>query len=342
MMRIRYGAILYVQTRIPAARASPILSGSDAPAPRNVSTPKIERILAAVKPWKKGIPPAAERAMALAQCLDAEVLLVSTVYDSDVAFRVDRGDTAAAAAQRGFIAREERALERLAAALREWGVRVRTRVLWQRVVQDAILREIEEYDADLVVTGTHEPELRPHMRLTDTDWQLMRTCSVPLLIVNGAEAFECERILAAIDPLHAHEEPAGLDRSVLELARLLERSCDAELLVVNAYPEPERFAFASSVEVLPGVFYGAENIESLHRKAAVELITAYGITPAQLVLRPGNPVRVIADVVEEHRIDLVIAGALKRSRLEQALLGSTAEGVVLEARCDVLLVKPRS
>lgn len=306
-----------------------------------MSATRIARILVAVKPRVEAVPPAAERAALFAERLDAELVVVSSVYDSDVAFRLERRDAAAGAAQRGFIANEEQALERLAVTLRDRGVRVRTSVLWERVAHEAILKEVRRSKADLVVIGTHEPELRPHLRLTDTDWRLMRSCPAPLLIVKSAELQQCAKILAAIDPLHAHEEPAGLDRSVLELACALREAFDADLRVVNAYPEPERFALVSAVEVLPGVFYGAENIESVHRQAAQELVTAYGIASAQLELRPGEPTRVIADLVEERGIDLVVVGALKRSRLEQALLGSTAERVVLEAGCDVLLVKPR-
>jgi universal stress protein E len=301
---------------------------------------KIERIMVAIKPWQRGLPLAAVHARALAQSLSGELLLVSCVFDSQVAFRLEGRETTAFAAQAGMIERERVELERLAQSLRDWGAAVSTRVMWQAPAYQGMLRAANEWQADLLVVGAHEqhPTLRP--RLTDTDWQLMRLCPCPLLLVKDPAFDGYPRVLAAVDPLHTHAEPSGMDHAVLGAAREFSRAFGAELRAVHAFPDPESFALASSVEVAPGVFYGAENIETTHRRAVEELVSAYGIGPDGIELRPGEPAATIAEVVAERRIRLVVLGAIRRGQIEQALLGSTAEAVAGQVPCDVLLVPP--
>ena len=77
----------------------------------------------------------------------------------------------------------------------------------------------------------------------------------------------------------------------------------------------------------------------MHRQAVRELAGEYGVPPDRMDLHPGEPGDVIAEVVRKRDIELVLLGAVKRGWLAQALLGSTAERVVAEVECDVLLVR---
>ena len=72
----------------------------------------------------------------------------------------------------------------------------------------------------------------------------------------------------------------------------------------------------------------------------MELVEKFGIRRSQVLLTSGDPAGQLGNTIVEHDIDLVVLGALKRGRLEQWLLGSTAERVVAEVSCDVLLIKP--
>jgi hypothetical protein len=68
------------------------------------------------------------------------------------------------------------------------------------------------------------------------------------------------------------------------------------------------------------------------------LLAGYGVAPEQVDVVQGEPAAVIAQTAAERRAALVVIGALRRSQLEQAMIGSTAEAVALEVPCDVLLV----
>ena len=82
-------------------------------------------------------------------------------------------------------------------------------------VYQGILDEVTRSQADLLVVGVHEPGRAPHTRLTDIDWQLMRLCPCPLLLVRHLnESPYYGAVLAAVDPLQEHAEPEGLDEAV--------------------------------------------------------------------------------------------------------------------------------
>jgi len=62
----------------------------------------------------------------------------------------------------------------------------------------------------------------------------------------------------------------------------------------------------------------------------------------ETVIRPGEFWPVLSQLVEEHEIDLVIAGTHGRNWLGKMVLGSAAELMVRNAKCPVLTVSPRT
>ena len=298
---------------------------------------QLKRILVAVKPWQRGLPLAANHARQIAQVADAELRLVGTAFDARAAAGSERGEPAACMAKDRTVAAARVSLERLARSLRDWGANVTTKVVWRVPAYEGILVVAREWNADLIVVGAHEPGT-PHTRLTDTDWQLMRRAACPLLVVKSPSFGGYRTVVAAVDPLHAHDEPDGLDRAVLDAGRCIARACGSTLRAVYAYPGAEAFDLVSSVEVAPGVFYGAENIEAVHRRAVGELVEQFGISAAEVDLVAGSAPEVIMDTVAQRRAELVVVGSQRRSRALGAALERTAELVVAGVACDVLIV----
>jgi universal stress protein E len=298
---------------------------------------QLERILVAVKPWERGLPLAANHARQLSQSVTGQIELVGTVFDATVAAGRDRGEKAARATQDRTIAALRVELERLGGSMRDWGAQVTTKVVWGAPAYEGILSAAEEWNADLVVVGAHEPHTL-HTRLTDTDWQLMRRVTCPLLLVKSAYFNGYRTVLAAVDPLHAHDEPEGLDRAVLHAGRCFARAFKSTLRAVYAYRGAAAFDVASAVEVEPGVFYGAENVEALHRRAAAELVAQYGVAAAETDLVEGDAAQAVIDSAAERGVGLVVVGAPRRNALLAATVGSTAETVAAAVACDVLIV----
>lgn len=299
---------------------------------------RVQRILVAIKPSERGLPRAANHARQLAQQVGARCQLVAVV-DPALAARGDRGEASADTAHERVLAAARVELERLADSLRDWGADVTTQVVWGASVHEAILAAARDWQADLLVVGVHDRESL-HTRLTDTDWQLMRRAPCPLLVVKSPWFAGYRTIVAAVDPLHAHDEPYGLDRAVLAAGRWVARACGSMLRAVYAYPGAAAFDLASAVEVAPGVLYGSENVEALHRRAVNELAEQFGIPAADVDLVAGVAAEVIVDTAARHRAELVVVGTQDRRGALATAVDSTAELVVAAVPCDVLIVPP--
>ncbi|MES9937938.1 MAG: universal stress protein [Sedimenticola sp.] len=68
------------------------------------------------------------------------------------------------------------------------------------------------------------------------------------------------------------------------------------------------------------------------------LVAAYGLTESECFVEIGIPKREIVRIAQEHEVDLIVLGSHGRHGL-QLLLGSTANGVLHLATCDVLAVR---
>jgi universal stress protein E len=275
----------------------------------------------------------------LAEQVDAELKLVVTVFDAAVAAGGERGEQRAGAARARALAAARADLERLAGSLRDWGARVTTTVVWGVPAYERILSAARDWPADLLVVGAHE-RATLHTRVTDTDWQLIRRSPCPVLLVKAPSFGGYRTIVAAVDPLHAHEEPYGLDHAVLAAGRWVARACGSTLRAVYAYPGAAAFDLKSAVEVAPGILYGSENVEAVHRTAVNELTQQFGIAASEVDLVAGSPSEVIIDTVAKRRAELVVVGTQQRHGWLAAVVGSTAENVVSAVPCDVLIVPP--
>lgn len=81
---------------------------------------------------------------------------------------------------------------------------------------------------------------KPGGLLQLTDWELLRTSPVPVLLVKSAAHYKRPAVLAAVDPLHALSKPATLDREILSIATRISRAMGGSLHVVQAYvPMPQ-------------------------------------------------------------------------------------------------------
>lgn len=188
----------------------------------------LQKVILAIKPWERGLPLAAEHARFLARADDAQLQLVTSVFDSSVGAACDRGEEEARKIRGRTIDAALAVLERLATPLRESGVAVTTRVAWGAPVYQQILDAAEAWDADLVVVGAHDRATQ-HARLTDTDWQLLGRTARPLLLVKSASFSGYESILIAVDPQYAGSASESVDAGALAAARRLAHAFDSRL-----------------------------------------------------------------------------------------------------------------
>ena len=194
--------------------------------------------------------------------------------------------------------------------------------------------------ARLVVAGTHSYGRASRVLLGHNDWQLTRLCPVPLLLVKSATAYRAPRILAAIDPGHAHDKPAQLDDEILILARRWADALRGTVHAVHACLPPTpmrvgRFGGDIPQDVLDAHRYAA-------RAAFDALCDRAEVPPRCRHFVDGRAPDVLPALARRLRAQLAVLGCVSRGRLERALIGSTAERVVDRLDCDLLVVKPRA
>jgi universal stress protein E len=177
-----------------------------------------------------------------------------------------------------------------------------------------------------------------------SDYDLIRHCPVPLLIVKGVRRAGHQPILAAVDPWHRKDKPASLDRRIVDAARTLAKLQHVSLHSVHAYqPLMDLVAGSAFAPVAIPVSVPDEAAQAaMIRRRFKAFNSSYRIAPGQSHLEIGDPIYVLATAARSLKAQMVVMGAIARSGMDRFLLGSTAEQVLDALPCDVLIVKPKT
>jgi universal stress protein E len=220
------------------------------------------------------------------------------------------------------------ALERIAAGLRKSGLNVTTAVDWDFPVYEAVVRRVKRIKADLIVAERHAGRHLAPSLMQLTDWELLRTSPVPVLLVKNGRAYRNPVVLAAVDPTHAFAKPSKLDREILSAGVAMVEALRGTLHAVHAYaPMPEDSEPTKTV--------------SKATAALVEDAIRYAkVPPVRRHLVPAHPAVAIPQIAKQTNSAIVVMGAVARSGLKRLFIGNTAERLLDKLTCDVLIVKP--
>lgn len=239
---------------------------------------------------------------------------------------------------------QDEAVEEMVAGIKAAGVAVEVNRSTERNVAKVIRREAAARQPRYVVKGTHYHTPTERARLTYEDWELIRDLEYPLWIVKPGEWREPSVIVAAVDPVHAHDKPAHLDRRIIEHAKAVAEITNGSLRVVHSYQTIEeiglRATWAFKPQKLPVEELDAK-IHKEHDHALKVLAEALDLAPDSAFLVPGRAEEVIPAFAEGQHASLVVMGALARSKLKQRIIGSTAARALDNMPCDVLVAHAR-
>ncbi len=135
-----------------------------------------------------------------------------------------------------------------------------------------------------------------------------------------------KHILLATD-LHSDNQP------VIEQAVALAKRNDAKLSVINVLPHIPYY-MASGVPSISDLEDYLEEENMKHLKALEAQINL----EADFHLLHGSPKRKIVKLAEELNCDIIVIGSHGRYGVER-FIGSTANGVLQRAHCDVLIIR---
>ncbi len=301
--------------------------------------PAIHRILVTVKELGGKSLPSVLKAAQIARACGAQLELfhgLTTPLYTDV---VLTGGRELAALEQDLRQKALRRLEAIADRLRVHSIKVTVCAEWDYPAHEAIIRRAQAIKADLIVASLHAGRHRLPWLLRLTDWELVRQSPVPVLLVKNPHPYRRPGVLAAIDPTHAKEKPLQLDKEVLRMGKTLSTALRGSLHAVHAYA---RFASPlSPEEITPRTLQTlqAEAERSARSRFSRALRSAL-IARTRQYLIALEPVDAIAEAARRSRSAVVVMGAISRSGYKRLLIGNTAERILDDLACDVLVIKP--
>ena len=299
---------------------------------------KIRRVLIAVADGKA--TKVVDRAARLVGSSKARVELFSVVRPPPPVLGMTRVDDPRVT--RALVEARQRQLEKLARRLRGKGIAVSSKVAAHASVVDAIVRRAKQSKADLVAIEAHKHPLLARLFLSQHDYDLIRHCPVPLLIVKGGKVKRTAPILAALDPWHSIRQPQALDDLIALAGHGVAESLGTTLHSVHAYLPLMGFAIDSPfAPVAIPISLPAERQHAADiRRIFAKVNSRYRISRRHSHLRMGDPAFILPATAKSLKAQVLVMGAISRSAIGRLLIGSTAERVLDVLPCDVLIVKP--
>ena len=227
-----------------------------------------------------------------------------------------------------YVQKLETRLQKVADKLSSHGYNVTSKIHWAYPRYEQIAQEAESHDVDMVIQHVNGSADEDRHILSNDSWQLVRNCKRPLLLVRDRAWPSKPVLMAAVDPMHKHHKPLQLDDKIVRFALAARDELKGELHVVHA----------CSAAAHP--FSSPESIVAKHQAALDTFMANYDIDPGFVHLSKEKPVFALVTYKKELHADITVMGVVSKSRLAEAMVGNTAEGVIDYLKTDVMVISP--
>ncbi|UTW06883.1 universal stress protein [Pseudomonas benzenivorans] len=299
----------------------------------------LHQLLVVIEPHQS-LQPALERAVWLARNSQAQLYLLLVEYSA--ALDASRFFDSALQVRARAALLEQRGtwLEELVAPLRAEGLELHLDVRWGKPPHALIEEKVAEMSPDLVLKSMAHENLLQRLLHSNSCWQLVRHCPVPLWLVQQGE-WQGRNLCAALDPLHSADKPAALDHQLIRTAIGLSEQLGLQAHYLHCHaPLPRSLVF--DAELVTNYEDYVTRSGAQHREAFEQLLGQYPIALPDTHLVEGFAEEALPHFVGERQIDLLLMGAIARGQLDTALIGHTAERILDSVSCDLLILKPET
>jgi universal stress protein E len=302
----------------------------------------ISKVLAVVDPTADD-QPALQRAAWFAKQSGAELELLICYYNEYLSGDRLFDSPSLESARNEVMANHEKLLEQFAEPIRESGVVVTTTASWDHPLYEGVVRRAITSGADIVFKDTHHHSAVTRALLSNTDWNMIRTCPTPLWLVKPNDIADASVIVAAIDPMNQNDKPAALDDEILNVSKLLGEYVGADVHAFHSYDPRIAVATATANAYIP-VSLPFDEIEQQmheeHQGRFNEITSFHGLADDHAHLVAGLAHEELPQIATELKADVVVMGAVARNRWKRLFIGATAERTLEHLPCDLLIVKP--
>lgn len=289
----------------------------------------MDRILIIADPMGKGV--ATPRGLKLAQKLNLGVHVVSFVYEPLDTFRIPKAEQAEVRTR--LMREREQVVQARIDKFSTPGQSVSQEVFWEKDIVGWIKDTCAKGDFQAVIKTGRRTESLVH---SSTDWQLLRECSVPVLIVAEKKWHRTKPVLVALDMGSSLDTKRALNHKVLAAGKFLAQALEVELRIITAIEIP---TFLSDLDLVDPIAFSKEAREEMLPHLQ-ELAAAHDIPEESFQFKRGPVEKVITSRAAKVRAQMVVMGTVGRTGVKARLLGNTAERVLHLLRTDVLAIKP--
>lgn len=216
-----------------------------------------------------------------------------------------------------------------------------TTVVWSSNEADAITEEVEKHQYDLVVKYNQTEENLASLLFTPMDWQLIRKCHTPIMIVRNGDWKHQRRILIAVNTQNNDPKSNAFNQELVALGNELAHSLDrGNIHLVTAYP-PISINVNLALPEFNVDNYGEDN-NNQYLQNMETLRQQFHIDKDHTQVLEGYPEEIIPKVAQKLQAETVVLGSIGRTGLSAALLGNTAEHIISKLNCNLLIIKPKA
>jgi universal stress protein E len=302
---------------------------------------KIQHILVIMDPTINE-QPALIKAIEMAKRFDASIELFLVVYHSGLAPKWFNKEHPQEIIISNYLKTKQRWLDTYLSQVSSENISVSSEVRWHKPLYAEILKKITQCHADMVVKSTHQHPVFDRLLFTPNDWQLLKTCPVPLLLAKSSTTTAYKNVLAAVDLEKSDDERRDLDDIILDTTAMMSEYFNAVAHVIHAYDPmghelwPGDHASMLGVEI-PSYDYQGYHVQQkeLHEKEFTQLVEHYAFEEKNIHFVAGIATNILVDGVNDEAIDLLIMGV----RFHSGFVSSTAETILDEVDCDILAIK---
>lgn len=273
------------------------------------------------------------RALELASLLRAKLTVVGFVYERIASLPAALTPVDRERLQKKLSERHRAEIRRaLAAKTAGRPGKAAVEVFWEKRVADRVNRLAAERRFDLVMKSAHRSETPTY---TPTDWQLLRGCPVPVLLVADRRWRNTKHVLAAVDLGTRVKSKQALNYEIVDQAAALSAALRCQLHVGYAVPFSRVLRDLDVVDVASLRREGERRAEEFRRS-----LEQRGITIDDFHVVTGQPDKALVSLAAKKRVGLVVLGCVGRTRLAGRVIGNTAEQILRLLKADVLAIKP--
>lgn len=185
--------------------------------------------------------------------------------------------------------------------------------------------------ADLIVLGTYGRRGLNRILMGSVTSQVIANSPTDVLVVKKP----CDKCAGEYKSVLVPFDGSEFSKNALNRACQLSKIDSAEITVMYVIPRYEEMVeFFMTASIRSSLFQEGERIVS----GAVSLSSTHGITVNKEIVE-GNPAEKILESAKKMKNDLIVMGSHGHRGISKAIIGSTAEEVIIHAPCPILVVR---